>query len=101
MIDCDFLQQQFENKAPVDETYFYFRSDSAEIEHYIGYLPENVLPYWIGKCDIPGGCEFKSAGELFTTPVFDGKSLQQRWSDVELCAIGGMPVADWVKANIE
>ena len=49
----------------IDETMFVFKDDPHKIEHYIGYLPQYELPYWVGHCDIEGGCEFKTAKELF------------------------------------
>lgn len=61
--DYDFILAQFKKgDERVDETTFYFRSDPEEIEHYIGYLSRYDKPYWAGYCDVPDGCEFKTAG---------------------------------------
>ena len=80
----------------IDETCFIFKDDPQEIEHFIGYDPRFKLPYWVGYCDIEGGCEFKTAKELFEAPIFAGKSIKDRWDDIELIAIGGINVDEWV-----
>ena len=51
--------------------------------------------YWVGFCDIEGGCDFKTAKELFEAPIFDGKSIKDRWNEVEIIAIGGINVDEW------
>ena len=81
-----------EERINIDETSFYFKSDPQETEHFIGYLPQYTKPYWIGYCDIEGGCEFMTAKELFEAPVFDGRSLKDRWEDVVLTTLGGIGI---------
>ena len=84
-----------EKRVNIDETSFYFKSDPLKTEHFIGYLPEFELPYWIGRCDIEGGCDFKTAKELFEAPVFDGRSLKDRWEDVVMITIGAVYIDEW------
>ena len=79
----------------IDETMFVFKDDPHKIEHYIGYLPQYELPYWVGHCDIEGGCEFKTAKELFEAPIFDGKSIKDRWHEIEIIAIGAINIDEW------
>ncbi len=79
----------------IDETYFYFSDDPQETEHYLGYLPEYENPYWVGYCDIENGCNFKTAEELVNAPIYDGRSLKERWNEVVLCAIGNINVDEW------
>ncbi len=85
----------------VDETSFYFRSDPKEQDRFIGFLPEYEKPYWVGLCDIPDGCEFATAKELFEARIYDSQSLKERWSDVVLCMMNGVDVdsvnRDWFK----
>ena len=83
-ISYDDLLYLFEQTENVDETGFYFDDDPEEDDHYLGYIPEfkgEIVdkPYWIGYCDIDGGCEFKTATELFEAKVFEGKSIKERW----------------------
>lgn len=86
----------FNRKAiNIDETSFYFKDDPQKIERYIGYLPQCELPYWVGYCDVEGGCEFKTAKELFEAPIFDGKSIKDRWNEVEMIAIGAINIDEW------
>ena len=51
----------------------------------------------IGYCDVEGGCAFKTAEELVSAPVFDGKSLRERWSGVMINGIGGLSFEEWLK----
>ena len=84
-----------EKRVNIDETSFYFKDDPQEIEHFIGYQPQYDLSYWVGYCDIEGGCNFKTAKELFEAPVFDGRSLKDRWEDVVLMTIGAVDIDEW------
>lgn len=84
-----------EKHINIDETSFYFKDDPQKIVHYIGYIPQYDLPYWIGYCDIKGGCDFVTAKELFEAPVFDGRSLKDRWENVELITIGAINIDEW------
>ena len=68
----------------------FFSSDPLSEDHMIGYLPQYDKPYWVGDCDIPDGCEFKTAKEMFEANIFDGRSLKERWDDVVLVNIGGI-----------
>ncbi|MBP3936940.1 MAG: hypothetical protein IK954_05085 [Clostridia bacterium] len=86
----------FERKAiNINETSFYFKDDPQKIVRYIGCLPQDELPYWVGYSDAVGGCDFQNATELFETPLFDGKSLKDRWNEVEILAIGGIDIGEW------
>ncbi len=87
----------FEIGDRCDETYFYFKTDPKEIEHYIGYKPEYEKAYWAGYCDIEDGCEFKTAKEMFEAPIYNGKSIKDRWNEIVLCTIGGCPLEDYEK----
>ncbi|MBE8952892.1 MAG: hypothetical protein SR1Q7_07085 [Quinella sp. 1Q7] len=100
-ISYDDLLHLFEVTELVNETVIYFDDDPEEYDHYLGYIPKfkgavNDKPYWIGLCDIDGGCEFKTAKELFEAKVFDGKSIKERWSHVIVWEIGGMCVEDFM-----
>ena len=97
MMTYDELLNAFRNKLPnIDETAFYFKSDPEEIDHYIGYLPEYDSPYWIGQCDIPDGCEYETAEEMFEASVFNGKSIKERWDDIVIFQIGAISVDEWI-----
>lgn len=91
------LLRLFEIGYFVDETCFYFSSDPNQYEHFLGYLPEYDTPFWVGYCDIENGTAFTTAEEMFTAPIFDGKSLKDRWDEVVLINIGGLCIEDWGK----
>ncbi|MBQ7474863.1 MAG: hypothetical protein IJS78_02970 [Clostridia bacterium] len=84
-----------EKHVDIDGTSFYFKDDPQEIEHFIGYQPQYALPYWIEYGDIEGGCEFMTAREMFEAPVFNGRSLKDRWEDVVLISIGAVDIDEW------
>ncbi|MCR5694838.1 MAG: hypothetical protein K6G89_07725 [Clostridia bacterium] len=84
-----------EKRFNIDDTSFYFKNDPQKIERFIGYVPGDERPYWIGRCDADGGCDFSTAKELFEAPVFDGRSLKDRWDDVELLTIGAVGIDEW------
>jgi len=96
-MDWDFFFKQLEAGMNINETCFYFADDPEEKERYLGYMPEQERPYWVGYCDLPGGCDFKSAVELVNAPIFDGKSLKDRWDNVIICGIEGCSLDDWMK----
>ena len=81
--------------AAMDETCFHFRTDPAQEVHYIGFIAGYEAPYWIGYCDVPDGCEFATAEALFGASVFDGRSLRERWEEVEIEAINGLSPDDF------
>lgn len=94
--DYDFVLSLFEKGIrEVDETSFYFRPESPFYDHMIGYLPEYEEPYWAGDCDIPDGCEFKTAKELFEAKIYGRKSIRDRWDELEMIHFGGFDVDDW------
>ena len=88
----------FENddRFLIDETVFYFDDDPEETEHYLGCLRQYDKPYWAGYCDIKDGYECLTAYELLTTPIYNGKSIKDRWENVVFVEIGGIGVDDWI-----
>ena len=96
-MDWDFFFRELTVGVNIDETCFYFSDDTNEKEHYLGYLPQFDRPYWVGFCDIVGGCYFKTAEEMVNAPIFDGKSLKERWSCVVICSIEGLSYENWLE----
>ena len=62
----------------------------------LGCIRDFEKPYWIGYCDVQGGCEFESAEELLSAEVFNGKSIKERWDHVVFCNVGGISIDDWL-----
>ena len=94
--DYNFMLEMFTSgEERLDETAFYFQTDPSENEHYIGYIPKYEKPYWIGYCDIPEGCEFRTAKEMFEAKVFNNQSIKDRWNEIVIVSIGGISVNDW------
>lgn len=92
--------EEFVSKGKyADETVFYFKSDNPDVIHYIGYIPRNTAPYWVGYCDIPDGVDFKTAEEMFNAKIFDGKSIKERWDEIKICEIGGISIDDYTYKN--
>ncbi len=80
----------------IDETAFYFDDDPDETDHMLGCLRDFDLPYWLGYCDIPGGCSFSTADDMLNAGVFDGQSIKERWKHIILYNIGGIGTPDWL-----
>lgn len=96
-MDWAFFYKQLESGKNIDETCFYFADDPGKNEHYLGCLPQYEKPFWVGYCDIENGCEFESAAELVNAPIFDGRTLKERWNQVKICSIEGLDVESWLK----
>ena len=96
-MDWTFFFHQLAVGVNINETCFYFSDDPSEREHYLGYLPQFDRPYWVGYCDIEGGCDFKTAEELVNAPTFNGKSLKERWDHVVICSIEGLDYEGWLE----
>lgn len=97
-LDYDFFFKQLKAGMCINETCFYFSDDPTEEEHYIGFLPEYDKPYWCSRCyDIPDGAEYETAEELVNAPIWNGKSLKERWTEVRICQIEGMCLESWIK----
>lgn len=96
-IDWDFFYRQLKAGYHIDETCFYFSDDAEEEVHYIGFIAKYECPYWAGYCDILNGCEFSTAEELVTAPIYNGMSLKERWDNVIITEIEGICVEDWYK----
>jgi len=97
-LDYDFFYAHLLLGKWIDETGFYFADDPSEEEHFLGYLPEYDLPYWVGYCDIEDGTEFKTAEELVNAPIFDGRSLKERWPEVRIFSIWGLRLDEWLES---
>lgn len=81
----------------IDETCFYFTDEEGTPEHYLGCLLQYEKPYWVGLCDIPDGTEFLTAEELVNAKIYNGKSLIERWDDVRIVCMGGMPLETYLE----
>lgn len=79
----------------IGEMCFIFSDDEKKKEHYLGYTADWDEPYWIGYCDIKDGCGFQTAEELVKAPVFDHRSLQERWKKVQIESIDGLTLEEW------
>lgn len=97
-LDFDYFFRQLHAGVNIDETCFYFSDDPREAEHYLGFLPEHTPPYWVGCCDIPDGADFQTAEELVCAPIFDGRSLKDRWAQVRIAHIEGIDLEDWLRS---
>ena len=97
-MDWEFFFRQLDAGINVGEICFYFEDDPDEKEHYLGYTHEWEKPYWVGYCDVEDGCSFGSANELVNAPIFDGKTLQERWNQVILCSIEAVTPDFWLES---
>lgn len=96
-----FLDLLKTNGSWLDETHFYFADDPKKTERWLGFLPKFDRPYWIGGCDIPDGASYRTAEELLEAPVFDGMSLQARWTQVRILGAMGVGLEGWKELYAE
>lgn len=96
-LDFAYFFRQLKAGVSIDETCFYFSDEPQIKERYIGFLPRNENPYWVGYCDIPGGCDYHTAEDLVDAKIFDGKSLKERWDRVRILSIGAVSLDDWLQ----
>ncbi|MCI8992271.1 MAG: hypothetical protein HFG80_06015 [Eubacterium sp.] len=96
-LDFNYFLRQLKEGVNINETCFYFNDDPAEEEHYLGYVADSANSYWVGYCDVKDGAEFKTAEELVDAPIFNGKSLKERWKNVRICSIESFPLDDWME----
>lgn len=95
-LDYDFFLKTLKENGPwLDETFFYFSDESTEQEHWLGCMLSQKKPYWVGGCDIPDGCEFDTAEELMNAPIYNGKSLCDRWAEVRIISTMGISLDEW------
>lgn len=99
--DYNSFLQKFETQGEfMDETEFYFSSDPQKQLHCIGYSGKFTKPYWVGYCDIPDGCEYFTAKEMFAAKIFDKLSIKDRWHELVMVNIGGIPADDYQPAIV-
>ena len=98
-VDFNYFLAELRKGEIMNETSFYFVGEISEPEHSIGCLPQYDKPYWAGLCDIPNGTEFLTADELVNATIYRGKSLKERWDDVRIICMGGIPVDDYMKLS--
>ena len=103
-MNYDQLLNYFAERTHVDDTRFSYPGNGDCI---IGatnqvFIDSNLRPmshgetfYWAGDgCDIHSGVEYLTARELFEAPIYGGKSIRQRWGQIEWEMIDG-----WMSAE--
>ncbi len=100
--DYNTVLQKFETAGEfMDETEFYFTSDHKKQLHCIGCIKKFAQPYWVGYCDNPDGCEYVTAKEMFEAKIFDKRSIKDRWHELVMVNIGGIPADDYHPATVK
>lgn len=93
------LVSYFTDKNNISDTYFSYPGNEGCI---IGatnqvFYDSNLRPlshgetfYWAGAgCDIYNGTDYLTARELFEAPIYEGKSIKDRWSEITWDEIDG------------
>ena len=100
--DYDFFLNLLKNNGTcLDETRFCFTDDPMRTERWLGYLPQRDKPYWVGGCDTPNGASYRTSEELMESPIFDGKSLRERWPQMRVLGAMGLGLEDWYGVYLE
>ncbi len=76
---------------------FRFRDDPPQTERILEKLNEE---YSVGLCDIPIGTTFKTASQLVEAEIFGGKSLRDRWGEIEVIECAALPFHEWAEVHL-
>ena len=81
----------------VYKNHFYIEDNDKYDDCRIGFNDDYDKPYWFGLTpDGNNAYKFKTADEILSAKVFDGKSLKDLWSRVYFYSLNGMDPKDWV-----
>lgn len=90
----DFFFERILKEKCIGEMSFCFEDEK---EKFLGIMKEYERPYWIGECDNKDGMDFESAKSLVDAKVYDGKSLRERWAEVEIISIDALSAEEWLE----
>ncbi|MBR1558615.1 MAG: hypothetical protein IJ646_00090 [Clostridia bacterium] len=99
-IPFHYVLDLFRHDAGIDETTFWFTGEAPGEQHYLGCLPEGPhpkTPYWAGYCDLAEGFDCATAEDLFDAPIFGGRSLKERWHEVNIHEFGYVPIDEYIR----
>ncbi len=93
------LLDWFDRHTYVDDTYFSYpgnedcvigATDQIFYDSNLRPLSHGETRYWAGYgCDVHNGVGFISAKELFEAPIYEGRSIKDRWDEITWDRIGG------------
>ncbi|HFI0796425.1 TPA: hypothetical protein ACGO8I_002131 [Streptococcus suis] len=95
-LQYDYFLQEFEAGMMPGEINFSFETDEEKELCSFGYSKEAEQPYWIRENKQTDEKSFISSALLFSCPLFDGKSLRERWDEVVIYSIAGQSLNDWL-----
>lgn len=93
-VDVNDMIQVFKYDSHINDMSFSFKQDETKILHYIGVTKEAHDPYWSYFSDDSGVKRFHTAEELFNAKIYNGQSLRERWSEVTIVHMNGMPIEE-------
>ncbi|HEL2739297.1 TPA: hypothetical protein UDO34_002174 [Streptococcus suis] len=95
-LQYDYFLQEFEAGMMPGETNFSFETDEENELCSFGYSKEAEQPYWIRENKQTDEKRFTSSALLFSSPLFYGKSLRERWDEVVIYSIASQSLNDWL-----
>ncbi|HEL2401917.1 TPA: hypothetical protein TZS69_000873 [Streptococcus suis] len=95
-LQYDYFLQEFEAGMMPGEINFSFETDEESELRSFGYSKEVEQPYWIRENKQTDERRFTNSAPLFSSPLFDGKSLRERWYEVVIYSIAGQSLNDWL-----
>ncbi|HFU4202989.1 TPA: hypothetical protein ACGO8F_000561 [Streptococcus suis] len=95
-LQYDYFLQEFEAGMMPGEINFSFETDDVDVLRSFGYSKEAEQPYWIRENKHMDERSFTSSAPLFSSLLFDGKSLRERWNEVVIYSIAGQSLNDWL-----
>ncbi|NRG68971.1 hypothetical protein HPB00_05770 [Streptococcus suis] len=95
-LQYDYFLQEFEAGMMPGEINFSFETDEENELCSFGYSKEAKQPYWIRENKQTDEKRFTSSALLFSSPLFDGNSLRERWDEVVIYSIASQSLNDWL-----
>ncbi|WP_407400439.1 hypothetical protein [Anaerovibrio sp.] len=94
---CNIMERGMNGILPIDGTHFIFDDDPKKVICDIYYF-ENIIELYCGGdcCSPKKEAIFYSVTEMVNYPLFDGKSMKDRWDHIIVHHIGGYPTRDWL-----
>ncbi|UXS45394.1 hypothetical protein [Staphylococcus delphini] len=95
-VNLEYFFNLLNNGLKLDNLAFSFKSDNNDICCFIGCINWGEIAYselFSGYSELKA---FENIEEMFNSKIFNGKSLKERWPEVVIDNINGMPFGDWL-----
>lgn len=93
-VNINDIIQVVKSDSLINDMSFSFNQDDPQILHDIGVSKGERQPYWAYFLDGSNVKRFHTAEELFNAKIYGGQSLRERWPDVTIVHMNGLPIVE-------